>query len=700
MNQRGDSASTGEPALGKPRSRLISTFSIASEQDRKFKFCLASLVGLSIGAACIENGLHPLLLLAVPVAVVATVRADYQRPVLWSEKVITALFLVYLATFCVWGLVLTARVSAPVFLVYFTFGTVMVRVLSPLTDRNISQLIFLTVGLVLLNCILTNHILFAVILLLYLFFLMATLLFFHLARTRATSGKMMQPLLTGEHSGTWQGRLSTYYFFILALTVVLFLVLPRPFAMLPGLRAAMSRGGGFSDLGQGITYRDMTSMAGLNRIAFVATFHRGTPPEPLYWRGRVLAKTNGRGWYSAPKRRRMGHFIRPTESETFVYRILPYRLHSDLVYVCGLPLRVTDQRRRPLLINSSGEVVIDTPFLVSDVYKIVAVKRPIPASHHFEPVYLESKMIPPKIRELALEWTKGARTPREKAEALLARFGRGFTYRLRAPSAPAGVNPLEHFLFATRRGNCEYFAGAMALMLRTVGVPSRVVEGFLGAEKARGPKEFTVRFSNAHAWVEAVLDGSDWTPLDPTPPAATPTSHTLWRFLTDLYDRTEYQWVRTVVNFDRSDQLMLRQTLSRLFTTGVSLPLGILSKSRPYLLASLAVALFVAIALVLARRHRLKNGELSAIYLKTMRDMVRKRLLDRVHPWHEQNLNEIIQKAPDARNAVSRFVNTYLEGRFGERGRISREDLLKARQDLLEEIGRVAGRGIGSATKL
>ena len=75
-----------------------------------------------------------------------------------------------------------------------------------------------------------------------------------------------------------------------------------------------------------------------------------------------------------------------------------------------------------------------------------------------------------------------------------------------------------------------------------------------------------------------------------------------------------------------------------------------------------------------------------------MREMVRKRFLERVHPWHEQNVNEIVQKAPDTRPAVSRFVNTYLEGRFGQEGRISREDLLRAREDLLEQIDRT-GKG-------
>jgi hypothetical protein len=236
----------------------------------------------------------------------------------------------------------------------------------------------------------------------------------------------------------------------------------------------------------------------------------------------------------------------------------------------------------------------------------------------------------------------------------------------------------------------------MALMLRAVGITSRVVEGFLGGEKGSRPSEVTVRFLNAHAWVEAVLDGSDWTPLDPTPPAAIPAGHSLWGFLTDLYDQSEYQWVRLVVNFDRSDQVSLRRALSRLAVTGLSMPLTFMSRFKPYFLASLAVAVLLAVALMLARRRSLKHGDLSAIYLKTMREMVRKRFLERVHPWHEQNVNEIVQKAPDTRAAVSKFMHTYLEGRFGEEGRVSKEDLLRAREDLLEQIGRTDRHAIGA----
>jgi len=106
------------------------------------------------------------------------------------------------------------------------------------------------------------------------------------------------------------------------------------------------------------------------------------------------------------------------------------------------------------------------------------------------------------------------------------------------------------------------------------------------------------------------------------------------------------------------------------------------------------VAVLAAIGLALARRRSLKNGALSAIYLKTMREMVRKRFLERVHLWHEQNVNEIVQKAPETQGAVSRFVNTYLEGRFGEEGRISREDLLRAREDLLKHIGNAGKRSV------
>jgi transglutaminase superfamily protein len=90
----------------------------------------------------------------------------------------------------------------------------------------------------------------------------------------------------------------------------------------------------------------------------------------------------------------------------------------------------------------------------------------------------------------------------------------GFAYD-ESPPATGGVPPLAHFVAEGRRGYCQHFAGAMALMLRMLGVPARVAAGFTSGTYEDGG--WTVTDHNAHAWVEVWFPGYGWLPFDPTP---------------------------------------------------------------------------------------------------------------------------------------------------------------------------------------
>jgi len=92
-------------------------------------------------------------------------------------------------------------------------------------------------------------------------------------------------------------------------------------------------------------------------------------------------------------------------------------------------------------------------------------------------------------------------------------------YDLAAPAAPPGQDPTVYFLTESHRGFCVHYATSLALMGRTLGVPTRLVTGYAGGVRRAGGTEF--RASDAHAWVEAFVDGH-WEPFDPTPPAAPP----------------------------------------------------------------------------------------------------------------------------------------------------------------------------------
>ena len=110
----------------------------------------------------------------------------------------------------------------------------------------------------------------------------------------------------------------------------------------------------------------------------------------------------------------------------------------------------------------------------------------------------------------------GAATPYVYVERVLHFLGRGFTYD---ENPPASSYPLESFLVSSKRGYCQHFAGAMALLLRMGGVPSRVAVGFTSGRYDSSLHHWTVKDSDAHAWVEAWFPHYGWVKFDPTPRA-------------------------------------------------------------------------------------------------------------------------------------------------------------------------------------
>lgn len=125
------------------------------------------------------------------------------------------------------------------------------------------------------------------------------------------------------------------------------------------------------------------------------------------------------------------------------------------------------------------------------------------------------------LRALATEWTRGATTQEEAVRALEQRLLTDFSYSLehrrRTPE-----DPILEFLTVSRAGHCEYFATALALLARSLGVPARVVLGYRVAEHNPYSSHFVVRKKNAHAWVEAQVRAHEWSTFDATPPAELP----------------------------------------------------------------------------------------------------------------------------------------------------------------------------------
>lgn len=124
--------------------------------------------------------------------------------------------------------------------------------------------------------------------------------------------------------------------------------------------------------------------------------------------------------------------------------------------------------------------------------------------------------LPDRVRELTLSITKDYDTDYEKLRAIEG-YLNNYQYTLSPKVVGDSQDLVDSFLFEYKEGFCTYFASAMAVMARTIGIPTRFVQGFLVPVEVNQSKTFIVRNSNAHAWVEAYLEGVGWITFEPTP---------------------------------------------------------------------------------------------------------------------------------------------------------------------------------------
>ncbi len=163
--------------------------------------------------------------------------------------------------------------------------------------------------------------------------------------------------------------------------------------------------------------------------------------------------------------------------------------------------------------------------------------------------------IDPRVPDLAREITAGATNPYDKAVAIRDYLERNYTYTLDLARDHRFL-PLEDFLFVQKAGHCEYFATAQAILLRAVGVPTRIVNGFLQGEWNPIGGYLIVRESDAHSWVEVFFPAAGWITFDPSPRSiaspetdTTPTANAV-----HFFDAIRMVWNRYVLAFTAADQ--------------------------------------------------------------------------------------------------------------------------------------------------
>jgi len=297
----------------------------------------------------------------------------------------------------------------------------------------------------------------------------------------------------------------------------------------------------------------------------------------LSWRGVTLSNFDGRTWSNNREQRSLspqfdGRFalsqphanIRKASSRPIHYRVLMEPLGMNVFFLAATPESLEGNYRHVAMDDGDGVFDLDPEHPVNRYQATSDIAQPgsadLRAAGGAYPVdvissYSELRAIDPRIPRLAEEIAASANNNYDKARAVETYLRTQFTYTLQLPRTLAH-DPLANFLFERRRGHCEYFASSMAVMLRTLGIPSRVVNGFRTGEFNDLTSQYLVRASNAHSWVEAYFPGYGWITFDPTPATSVPI-RTGWTRVALYVDAMASFWREWVVNYDAGHQQTL-----------------------------------------------------------------------------------------------------------------------------------------------
>lgn len=298
----------------------------------------------------------------------------------------------------------------------------------------------------------------------------------------------------------------------LPLMIIVYLLFPRISGTLWGLPTDAYAGlTGIPDVMQPGNIRRLSESSD---IAFRVTFDGAIPPaRELYWRGLVLTETNGHSWRHGTEGMSAKVSFFPLGNPV-TYHVILEPSNKPWMPALDLPATIPrNARYRP-----DFTLRYDEPVRERFDYTLTSYGRyrtgTIDQSERERDLQLPATLSP-RVRALADEWRRDAIGSLQVAQAALDYFHReNFVYTLHPPLL--GDDPVDEFLFDTRRGFCEHYASAFVTLMRAAGIPSRVVVGYLGGELNTAGDYMIVRQSDAHAWAEIWTTERGWVRVDPT----------------------------------------------------------------------------------------------------------------------------------------------------------------------------------------
>jgi transglutaminase-like putative cysteine protease len=458
--------------------------------------------------------------------------------------------------------------------------------------------------------------------------------------------------------------------------LVLFLLFPRIEGPLWGLPKIQNSGRtGLSDR---MSPGSLSRLSLSDEIAFRAEFE--TPPEDakkLYWRGPVLWDYDGRNW-AAGQRIPLSSFRYDSFAPNLKYSVTLEPHDQRWLYLVDLPSRLPQKS----ILTRDYQVVSFSP--VRQRLRYSAESTPVyRAGTEALPAELQRALaLPPdaapRTRAMVRQWRGLGLSGMEIAQRVLSIYReQPFIYTLEPPPLPK--DPVDQFLFETRRGFCEHFASSFAVMMRAAGVPTRVVTGYLGGEINPVDGYLVVRQSEAHAWNEIWTPDEGWVRVDPTA-AVSPLriERGLANAVPDtdpqpLFRRTQLKWlVELRYQWDAVtnawNQWVLGYTLER--QTRFLSTFGFSNVGWQDMIITLLIATGIILsAFALGMFMRLRSNKTDAVqrlWLHYCNVMAARGVVRKTSEGPKDFTQRVAKRFPGLRERVVRIGELYIDLRYGK----------------------------------
>lgn len=235
-----------------------------------------------------------------------------------------------------------------------------------------------------------------------------------------------------------------------------------------------------------------------------------------------------------------------------------YRLAWDAVG--DFTVRVSDTRNDSIRYTAISDVTRPSPEALRESNENFS-SRLVPADYRL----LTNHTLRKETQKIARDVTEGASTAYDKIKALETWLSEGeFTYSLNVPELPQD-HPIDSFIRNTKMGHCELYASALTLMVRSLGIPARLVNGYRGGTWNANDRSYVVTADMAHVWTEVFFIDYGWIPFDPSPPqqqfGRTPLSRAMI-MISEITLRAKLFWLRNVIGFSPEDRVELFKNIS------------------------------------------------------------------------------------------------------------------------------------------